>query len=63
MSATPAPRLPVLPSFIAEEMTALGLLFLRFLLGRGWRLVDEFGDDIEPDMLVKESQRFGRGEK
>ena len=63
MSATPAPRLPVLPSFIAEEMTALGLLFVVFLLGRGVRMVDEFGDDIEPDMLVKESQRFGRGEK
>ena len=63
MNATTAPRLPVLPSFIAEEMTALGLLFMRFLLERGWRLVDDFGDLIEPDMLVKESQRFGRGEK
>ena len=63
MNATTAPRLPAPPSFIAEEMAATGLLFVVFLLGRGVRMVDEFGDDIEPDMLVKESQRFGRGEK
>ena len=50
-------------SMIEREMAATGLLFLRFLMGRGWRLVDEFGDGIEPDMLIAEAQRFGRGER
>lgn len=51
-------------SFIALDMAATGLLFLRFLEGRGMRICDEdSGEPISHSMLALEALRFARGEE
>lgn len=57
----PLPEQP--HSFIADDMAATGLLFVKFLQARGMALVDELGDPIPQRVLEREGQRFAMGER